>query len=96
MASMYTTLALPLTDYLRHFIEGYLKQLPRYNGETRSNAEDHLFAFLDFADNLNIEHEDVFMRIFVQSLERNIRVWFRNLQSNFICSWVELTNIFIN
>jgi len=69
--------ALVLPQNLDAFPPGYLKYLPRYNGETGSSAEDHLQAFLDFADNMNIEQEHVYMRLFVQSLEGNATTWFR-------------------
>ena len=36
------------------------------------------------------------MRLFVQSLEGNVRIWFRQLPINFIRNWEELTNIFKN
>jgi len=73
-----------------------LKYLPRYNGETGPSTKDHLQAFLDFADNINIEQENVYMRLFVQSLEGNVRIWFGQLPANSIRNWEELTNIFKN
>lgn len=66
MVARYASIVLPPVSQIHDFLEGYLKYLPRYNGETRRNAKDHLFAFLDFADNMNIEHEDVYVRLFVQ------------------------------
>lgn len=57
--------ALVLTNNLDAFPAGYLKYLPKYNGETGLSAEDHLQDFLDFADNINIEKENVYMRLFV-------------------------------
>ena len=73
-----------------------MKHLPRYNGESGSSAEDHLQAFLDFADNMNIEQENVYTRLFVQYLEGNVRTWFRQLPANYIRSWEELTNVLKN
>ena len=51
----------------------YLKIIPKFNGEGAVKAEDHVTAYVDFADNLDIDHEDVYTRIFVQSLEGNVR-----------------------
>lgn len=45
---------------------------------------------------MNIEQENVCMRLFVQSLEGNVRSWFRQLPANSIRSQEELTNIFKN
>jgi len=36
------------------------------------------------------------MRLFVQSIKGNIRIWFRQLRENSIPSWNRLTNIFKN
>lgn len=94
MAAQYVALALPPAAQLHAFPDGYLKHLPRFNGETWPSTEDHLAGFLDFFDNMNIEHEDVYTRLFVQSLEGNVRIWFRRLQANSINSWYEIVNIF--
>ena len=51
---IYAPLLLP--NLLNDFPLGYLQHLPRFNGETSLSAEDHLATFLDFADNMNIEH----------------------------------------
>jgi len=88
----YVSLHLP--NQLSNFIYGYFKHLPRFNGETGLSTEYHLAVFLDFADNMNIEHEDVYMRLFVQYLELNIMIWFRQLRADSIHSWNELTTIF--
>jgi hypothetical protein len=47
----------------------YLKYMPKFTGEEDITAEEHLVAFYSYADNLNIENEDVWMRVFVQSLD---------------------------
>ena len=71
----YVALVLPTNLYA--FPTGYLKYLPMYNGETGPTTEDHLQAFIDFACNMNIEQENVYMGFFVKSLEGNVRIWFR-------------------
>jgi hypothetical protein len=60
--------ALPATDYMKY--------LPRYNGEGDVTAEEHLVAFYNFADNFNIDYVDVWMRLFVKSLDGEVRKWF--------------------
>jgi len=76
--------ALVLPNNLDAFPVGYLKYLPKYNGETGPPAKDHLQAFIDVADNVNIQQENVYMRLFVQSLEGNVRIWFRQLPTTSI------------
>jgi hypothetical protein len=57
----------------------YLKYMPKFTGEEDITAEEHLSTFYSYADNLNIENEDVWMRVFVQSLDGEARKWFRGL-----------------
>jgi hypothetical protein len=59
--------------------DGYLKQLPKFTGEGDIAAEEHLEAFYSFTDAHIIMHADVWMRIFVHSLEGEARKWFRAL-----------------
>jgi hypothetical protein len=59
--------------------DGYLKQLPKFTGEGDITAEEHLEAFYSFTDDHVIMHADVWMRIFVHSLEGEARKWFRAL-----------------
>ena len=50
----------------------YLKYMPKFSGEG-DIAEEHLASFYSYVDNLNIENEDVWMRVFVQSLDGKVR-----------------------
>jgi hypothetical protein len=43
----------------------YLKYMPKFTGEGDITTEEHLASFYSYADNLNIEKEDVWMRVFV-------------------------------
>jgi len=61
--------ALVLPTNMANFLDGYVKHLPRFSGEIGTSIEDHVSSFLDFADNMNIEQEDVYMRLFVEYLK---------------------------
>ena len=41
----------------------YLKLLPRFTGEDEITAKQHLPLFFTFAENFNVEHLDVVMRL---------------------------------
>jgi len=56
-----------------------LKYMPKFTEEGDITTEEHLAAFYSYADNLNIENEDVWMRVFVQSLDGEVRKLFRGL-----------------
>jgi hypothetical protein len=79
--------ALPTTDYMKY--------LPRYNGEGEITVEEHLVAFYSFADNFNIDYSDVWMRLFVQSLDGEVRKWFRSLPPASIADIEVLDEAFI-
>jgi hypothetical protein len=51
----------------------YLKYMPNFTGEGDITVEEHLVSFYSYADNLNIESEYVWMRVFVQSLDGEVR-----------------------
>ena len=47
----------------------YLKYMPKFTGEGDFTVEEHLEDFYSYVENINIEHEDVWTRFFVQSLD---------------------------
>jgi hypothetical protein len=57
----------------------YLKYMPKFTREEDIIAEEHLAPFYSYADNQNVENEDVWMRVFIQSLFGEARKWFRGL-----------------
>jgi hypothetical protein len=73
----------------------YLKYMPKFTGEGDITAEEHLASFYSYADNLNIENEDVWMRVFVQSLDGEVRKWFRGLTPGSIAGIEALDNVFL-
>jgi hypothetical protein len=75
--------------------DGYLKQLPKFTGEGDIAAEGHLESFYSFTDDHVIMHSDVWMRIFVHSLEGKARKWFRALPSGSIDGIEALDNAFL-
>ena len=43
---------------------------------------------------MNVEHLDVVLRLFVQSLDGEARKWFKSLANNAITTWEEMGNFF--
>jgi hypothetical protein len=80
---------------LHNFPDNYLKLLPRFNGEDEITTLEHLSTFDYFIDNQGLEHEDVYMRIFVQTFEGEVRTWFKGLPPNSIDSWDALESTFL-
>jgi hypothetical protein len=73
----------------------YLKYMPKFTGEEDITVEEHLAAFYNYADNLNIENEDVWMILFVQILDGKVRKWFRGLASGCIDGIEALDDVFL-
>ena len=57
----------------------YQKYRPKFTGTKGVTAEEHLETFYSYADNLDISEDDVWMRVFFQSLDGEARKWFREL-----------------
>lgn len=94
IAARYAPLVLP--NNLNAFpTTDYMKYLPRYNGEGEVTAEEHFIAFYNFANNFAIEHSNVWMRLFAQSLDGEVRKWFRSLTANSIPNIAVLDATFI-
>jgi hypothetical protein len=73
----------------------YLKYITKFTGEEDVMAEEHLAAFYNYANNQNIENEDVWMRVFVQSLFGEARKWFRGLAPGSITGIETLDEAFL-
>lgn len=74
--------------------QDYLKLLPKFNGEDEISSQRHMETFFAFAENLNIEHLDVVLRLFVQSLDGKTEKWFKSLPDASNATWEELENSF--
>jgi hypothetical protein len=59
------------------------------------SVENHIQDFEHFNDLFEIEYEDVLMRSFSQSLQGEVKEWYKHLQPKSIGSWEELKNVFL-
>jgi hypothetical protein len=60
--------------------------LPKFGEYADDNPAQHLFEFHKLMDELNIHHEDVLMKLFMFSLERDARFWYKSLPHSSIPS----------
>jgi hypothetical protein len=72
-----------------------LERCPKFNGNDLSKAERHLSDFQYFVDCLEIVHEDVYMRMFYDSLEGNCRIWVKSFPPKFIDSITSFWDLFL-
>lgn len=75
--------------------QDYLKLLPMYNEESDVIAQRHIEILCAFAGNQNVEHQDVVLRLYVQSLEEEVKKWFKSLPNASINTWEEIENSFL-
>lgn len=57
-------------------------------------TQSHIEAFNYFSHILEVDQLDVVMKIFVQCLEGEARMWFKDLPNASITTWEELENAF--
>jgi hypothetical protein len=72
-----------------------MKSLPKFTGEGDLTTTEHMALFDQFVDILGIEYEDVYMRLFVQTFEGQVKTWFRGLPANSITTYDELETAFL-
>jgi hypothetical protein len=73
----------------------YQKYMPKFTGAGEYTAEEHIEAFYAYAENINISEEDVWTRVFVQSLDGQARKWFKELPANSITGIEQLDAAFL-
>ena len=81
---------------LHDFPAKHYKYLPKFDGESKDlTVEKHLQDFEHFFDLFEIEHDDVCMRDFAQSLQGDAKEWFKHLQPKSISTWEEFSCTFL-
>ena len=89
-------MALRFPRTLHDFPKKYYKYIPKFDGESEYLTFDkNLQSFEYFLDLFEIEHDDVCMRVFSQSLQGNVKKWFRQLQCRYITTWEEFSQTFV-
>ena len=59
------------------------------------STQQHLVGITDFCDSEEIDHEDVRMRVFAQSLHGEVKEWFRGFPAGSIHNFQEFKTIFL-
>jgi len=75
--------------------EEYQKYRAKFTGTEGVTAEEHLESFYSYVVNLDIGEDDVWMRVFVQSLDGEARKWFRELTPRSIADIEALDDAFL-
>jgi len=94
VATRYGPLVLPIPLNPIHVGE-YHKYMPKFTGTEGVTAKEHLEYFYSYADNLDISENDVWMRVFAQSLDGEARKWFIELAPRSIVDIEALDDAFL-
>jgi hypothetical protein len=87
---------LKVSHILHDFPPNHYEYLPMFDGEPDTiSAENHIQGFEHFIDLFEINHDDVCMRAFSESLKGDTKYWFKRFHLETISSWEELKDIFL-
>jgi hypothetical protein len=87
---------LNIPQVLHDFPPNHYEYLPVFDGEPNAiSAENHIQGFEHFLDLFEIDHDNVCLRAFSQSLKGDTKDWFKHLHPETISSWEELNNVFL-
>ena len=75
--------------------DGIRKYLPIFDRNQSKSAKKHVQVFSDLMYDYDLCHEDLWMRLFVQTLKGDERDWFSCLPVASISSWEEFSLSFI-
>jgi len=87
---------LQLPTNLHDLPQGYSQRLKQFHGERGYSAEEHLGWFSDWVDLEEVDHDDVKVILFSQSLTGEARKWFKNLPNASIPHFQGFKNLLKN
>lgn len=70
------------------------KNFPKFNGDGKVSADEHITTFFAACNIVNPQHEDVAVRMFVETLIENATDWFQHLPMGCITNWNDMKNCF--
>ena len=73
----------------------YDQKISLYDGERNVSARYHMGKFDDFIDLEEVDHEDVNMRLFAQSLSGEAKKWYKYLPARPIPNFVDFQTAFL-
>jgi len=94
MANRYTPLNLPAN--LGAMPQDYQSKTPTFEGTGTYTAQQHTKKMTDYFESYEIDDDDVRMKVFVQILTGDVRIWFRALPANSINDPQTLYQTFLN
>lgn len=94
MANHYAPLQLPGNPGA--MLQDYQRKITYFDDTGSYTAQQHTKKMMEYFENYEIDDNDVRMKIFVQSLTREVRTWFRALGAKTIADPDALYQTFLN
>lgn len=85
---------LNLTTPLYELPKGTQKNLPKFLGDGSQHLDEHIVAFYIACGVLGVEHKDVSVRLFIETLHGAAIDWFYHLRNACITNWATLRTLF--
>lgn len=70
------------------------KNFPKFNRDGKVSVDKHIATFFVACSIVNPQHENVAVRMFVETLMENVADWFQHLPTRCITSWIDMKNFF--
>jgi hypothetical protein len=93
MATRFSPLVLPAQ--LHDLPQNYNQRIKSFDVEENVSSQRHLDWFNDFVDLEEVDHEDVKLRLFAQSLSGEVRKWFKALPTASILNFAAFETSFL-
>ena len=88
MAAPWVVVIGPLDLNAYHpFLARSRKNFPKFSGDGKVTTDNHIKAFFTATHILGVGHEDVVVRLFVETLIDSVVDWFYHLDDGSITSW---------
>jgi hypothetical protein len=81
---------------LHNMPQDYQTRIPRFDGTRNMTAQQHVDKMNDFFDLQEVDEEDVKMRLFSQSLNGEVRKWFKALPAASLNDIIAFHQSFLN
>ncbi|KAH9291358.1 hypothetical protein KI387_043453, partial [Taxus chinensis] len=88
------TSPISLAQPLHELPKGSRKNFPKFRGDGSQLPKEHVATFITACGVLGIEHEDVSVQLFVESLQEKYFEWFYMLPPRSVTYWEDIRSAF--
>ncbi|XP_059066166.1 uncharacterized protein LOC131857519 [Cryptomeria japonica] len=84
-----------IVGYPNQITKDLRSTIPKFSGNGIDSAKQHAVNVKNIIEEFEVPHEDIFMKLFVQSLIEDVGEWYRILPDGCINSWEEFVTLFL-